>query len=443
MRDKMMVLGTVLLVAMTVGMGVARAGMVVEYMPGKECEIGADVRLRLTDLDREGQAPGVNDNNNATQFMRVDTRVWGTFEFGPDSSLYVRLANQFRVYGSREGDNNADAATYEFGDEIIVDNLYVDLHHVLGSDWSLRLGRQDFIMGSGMILLEGTPGDESRSIYMDGVLATWETEASALKLFAFYNDARDRAGAISDEERALRVGDTTIVGLDYTQRINDALSGELYAISSNIDEAIAQDANANPLDGQLRIGGIRLFGGSAPWDYSVEYARQFGQYDGNRDFDGSMLEARIGVAFPDAKLAPKVSLRYTSLSGDDAGSDGDYEGWCPALGGMYPTWREELTVYHFMNPMPAYWSDLDRISAQIALQLTEKVRLTTAYDVMNADEDDANGDDHYGDVVSAFLDVKVLDNLDVAVEYARHFAGDRYDNGQDGDWTRLQAIYRF
>ena len=106
-----------------------------------------------------------------------------------------------------------------------------------GSGWSLRAGRFDLLdekgkplFGNGMVLLDGTPRDGGRSLYFDGVLATYrpDNERDTFRLAALYGDSKEWLYAINDQDRSLRRGDTWIGGGSWVHSFCKEFNTELY-----------------------------------------------------------------------------------------------------------------------------------------------------------------------------------------------------------------------
>ncbi len=449
-KSRFLVLGAVLLLGLISRAGAT--GYVWEYVDGKECKFGADIRLRLTHIDRDVFNPENTTTGNPEQYIRVRERIWGCVDITEDTMFNFRIVNEWRDYSSRNGRNSQGARTYEFPDEFFFDNFFVDFKNMGGSHWSLRLGRQDFLIGNGMAILEGNPGDAGRSIYVDGAVAAYETERDNLKLFGFYNTWKDRFLMINDQERMLRPGNIGIFGLDWTHFFKPSVSTELYGFRTKVDDDGQTPRNNNSA---YNTFGFRVFGDPAvQFGYSLEAAKQMGEHSSSdADFTGTFLDGRIYLKpLPEHRFNPKVTIQYTMFSGDDKSSGDEYEGWYP-IHIQYPIWREEHTLWQFrddlaFNPgtgIPAYWSNLNRLHTDLKLQLHKKVTLTTAWDWLRADHGDngTGGGNNYGHLLSAFLDIKATDNLSIAFEAAGFFAGDYYNDGQDSEWLRFQAVYTF
>jgi len=347
-------------------------------------------------------------------------------------------------------------------DEVVLDQCYLNFASVLDSNWSLRLGRQDFMLGNGMVMLENSPADEARTVYFDGLAATYQTEVDTLKLFAFYSDYKDTSCFINDQNRALRWGDTLTVGFDETRQLKEDLGIEVYYLHIDVDD----DAPGRfpigintPVDSnaEMDVVGARIFGSPHDqMDYSLEYAQQFGTFDQNGqnagglpndsgDFSGRMVDARMNLRAADGTaLSPVLMLQYTYLSGDDmaaaGGTENEYEGW-RGIFSAYPIWREELLPLSILGA----WSNMNQYRTACEFTLAENVKLTGAWAVLVADagENGTGGGDNMGHLVTGFLDIGVQENLSVALEGSVFYPGNYYEDGQVCEWLRVGALYTF
>jgi hypothetical protein len=295
-----------------------------------------------------------------------------------------------------------------------------------------------------MVLLEGSPFDQGRTIYFDGAVATYQGEQDTLKLLALWTQQKDEFALINDQNRELSYGDTTILGPYWTHRFSPAVNTDLYCLWTDVEDEIDLD------DATGWIYGGRVFGAmSETVNYSLEATKLHGVggIGDPLDLTGYMVDARLGFKLAeDTELKPRLNLEFARFSGDDAGSAGEYEGWFPVYS-QYPIWREELLPI-MTN---AYWSNFDIYRAELALQLAENVRLSTSYARLQAlEEDTAAGttfgtgdDEHIGDLLSAFVDWQVNKSVVVKLESAFFFPGDYFADGTNSEWLRLETVFTF
>jgi hypothetical protein len=414
---------------------------------GIDATVGADMRLRLEGFERTVTDPDMvrTANGPAVDYLRVRTRLWLGVKVQDWMKVNARLVNRVQDYSSRPGDNGAGPATWEFPDETIFDQLNLQLLNVASSDWSLTLGRQDLPLGNGMVFLEGTPADQGRTIYFDGVSAVLKKANDTLKLFAFYNSARDRTLVINDQERALRRGDIFTAGAYWTHKFSTALNSDLYYIYADVlDNAATEEADD---DAEINTLGFRLFG--APHDqidYSFEYARQLGPSQVEElDMSNTMIDGRLTFKAPkDTMLSPSVLLQHTYFAGNDPTTVGENEGWDPIFA-AYPIFREELLP----TMLRGNWTNLHQSRIEGRVAFTKEWSAAVAYAYLMADHDDlacvAGGGTGgtFGQLVSAFVDYKPCKYVSFALEVAEFYPGNYWTDADNSTWGRFQTIFTF
>ena len=179
---------------------------------------GGDLRLRLEafdDIPIIADPPGVT-RNGENSYFRIRPRLWVSATWD-EITLYGRLANEFRHY--LEPDT---PSAWDWPDEIIVDQLYLDMPNLLDGKVSLRVGRQDMIYGAGRVILEGTPKDGSRTIFFDAV---------KISLALGPNDTVDVLGIYNRAEAGLEIGplDRDNTGFDRYSNDMTESGGGVYA----------------------------------------------------------------------------------------------------------------------------------------------------------------------------------------------------------------------
>ncbi|MEI7898891.1 MAG: alginate export family protein [bacterium] len=181
-------LGGVLLAAMVAGVFAQNVAEVVEKKTGLDFDGGADIRARYEFKDNWMDKGKTSVSPASEDYCRMRTRVWGKATYGEDLGAYLRLGNEFRGYR-----NSPDNDRNKFPDELFIDNLYFDFNNI-GDRVDLRVGRQDIKEGSGRLISDGTPGDGSRSVYFNAILAKVKMlEKSDVDLMATWNPYRDAA----------------------------------------------------------------------------------------------------------------------------------------------------------------------------------------------------------------------------------------------------------
>jgi hypothetical protein len=419
---------------------------------GIDATIGADMRIRLEGYERTVVDPEMclptSEFGPAYEYLRVRTRLWLGVKVQDWMKFNARLVNRSQYFSSRPGENNDGWRTWEFPDETIFDQLNLQLPNIADSDWSLTIGRQDLPLGNGMVFLEGTPYDQGRTIYFDGVSAVMKKANDTLKLFAFYNRYQDKTlPVINEQHRRLSRGDIFTAGAYWTHTFRKCLSTDLYYIFADVmDNAATGDLGDD--DAEMHTAGLRLFG--APHDqidYSLEFARELGPRQVEAfDLSNTLIDARLTLKAPkDTKLSPSLLLQYTFFSGDKPETEG-FEGWDPMFA-TYPIFREELLPIMFGG---RGFSNLHQGRLEGRVAISKTVSVATAYAYLRADQDDLSmsggrggSGSCFGQLVSAFVDYKPRPYLSFALEVAEFYPGSYFEDGDNSTWGRFQTTLTF
>ena len=329
---------------------------------------GADLRVRheLHDNVPQYNAHGAVSGNQS--YMRIRPRAWGEVK-NEDFRLYLRLTDEFREYFQPSESRNA-----QFPDEVIVDNLCLDLYNLFGDRVDLRIGRQDFLgpdgYGAGRVLLDGTPGDGSRTAFMDAIKATVKVdEKNTLDLLAIYNNPDNElswghtkgANGTSTKERALTYnvpGSTDMAeyggGLYFKSKEWQEFPFDLYYLFKRETKSRLSD---NDLPGRnTHTFGTRLMPKlSETLSAEFEGAAQAGEKDGGASTAGYMGYAGLTYKPAVETYKPFATLACYYLSGDSDHGTGDNDtSWNP----LWARWPQYSEMYPYSDKGVCYWSNL-------------------------------------------------------------------------------------
>lgn len=356
---------------------------------------GGDLRIRqemFDDIPIIADPPGVTrgGENNSIRFRSM---LWGKAENG-GVVLYGRLNNESRHWI----DDPSNSRGYEWPDELVIDNLYLRLTDILGDGTVLTVGRQDILLGSRRLVLEGTVKDGSRTIYMNGAsFGAKIDDLTRLDLFGVYNPAEDDL-AIGNEHRDLtghKKGfndmDEAGGGAFVTSRFTESLPFEVYYIFKHETcynwKPVATNPPVTVAAADYHTVGARLLPKlSATVSGELEVAGQFGE-EGDEDVEAMMAVAGLKWS-PEATYKPTLSANIVYLSGDDRAT-AKQEGFNP-LWGRYP-WISELYVYAWDAEKAGFWTNLiyPYVEATCAPAEGQKLRLSVG--PLMAAEDDGPG----------------------------------------------------
>ncbi len=364
---------------------------------------GAAFRLRqeiwdnVTDLDTSHRL------GTDRTFFRLRASVWAKADFSQNFGVYGRVTSEpkyfigpFKPFGPAD-DSHSDQ------DEVIFDNIYFDAKNLLGNHLDMRVGRQDFLgpnmYGEGFLLLDGTPGDGSRTFYFNAAKATVKFDQNNSVDLVYIDDPRtdtflpslhpDVQGTLYVDNKKLLTAslEQGFVVYGRTKPIQN-LTLEPYYIYK------IEDSFATTPELKLNTVGARVvYAMDGGWKFGGEYAYQFGEYDSGglwHDRRGNGGYVFVSRKYDNVSLKPEWDLRYIYLSGDKPG-DNKNDTWDP-LFSRNPYWNEIL-IYSLPNEtakeggaVPGYWTNLEMLRASVKLNFTQATNLALAYHYLWAPE---------------------------------------------------------
>jgi hypothetical protein len=327
--------------------------------------------------------PGTGQPNNDDNFLRLKTSIWDKFEVNKKYGAYVKLTNEARYFFDSSNTTSRPLGLNK--DEILFDNVYAYANGPAGLPVDITVGRQDLMYGDGFILMDGTPGDGSRTYYFNAAKTT------------------------------VRIGENHSVDLIYItdQPYENSLpmmfSSPKRNLSAYSEEAVVVYGKVKPFEGlglepyyawkaEYSSNPLRLNTIGMRYTYSVgsgwkgintrgEYAHQFGSYDNGmkREADGGYIYA--GQKYDTILFAPSWELSYMYLSGDKRNSPEKDGSWDP-LFSRYP-WISELyslSLAKESGGILAYWTNLQAARAALKFAVTSATTLDLSYTYMLANE---------------------------------------------------------
>jgi hypothetical protein len=326
----------VLAVALVAAHGEAGAAEAAAAPKGFTYDLGLSLGFTSIDIDNAHFGLGIGglqtqDPKAEYVFMEDVSRVEGyvapranaTWETGRFGTFLAGLRG---VGAATRGDGDPWFLTNNDPNAVLVDNCYGawksgDLIPALGKDGlEVSIGRQNFQLGDGMVLVDGNDeANRNGAIYWLDPALGWEM-AGVLRL---------KAAPVRLELFALNAnrdsGDDTILGgnLELANDKVGTLGTSYFALPSSDIEARDGMSVANV------HGRVFPFYRFVPFPM-LELA---GEWNLQKN-DDPKIDARAWYAEVIARLYmlpwyPALGYRYTSFSGDDAGTAGENEGWDP------------------------------------------------------------------------------------------------------------------
>lgn len=172
---------------------------------------GFDFRVRQVYFDNIIDMDEEKDDGN--RFFRFRPRIWAKFLPSENIEIYTRLTDEFREYYDPDVD-------FEIN-EVVIDNLYIQLKNLMDDHLTLKLGRQDIILGDGFIILDGSPFDGSRTIYHNALRAILKSGKWTVDSMGIFNRKEDETVFINSQDKQLCEWDETVGGANISYAYKD------------------------------------------------------------------------------------------------------------------------------------------------------------------------------------------------------------------------------
>ena len=398
------------------------------HNPAPWLELGGDFRFRaMYDDARKLDKKAVGHDRINTRYR---PRVQAKIKFSEDVDFNIRLMAEARYY---HRPSSMDEQLIDH--EAIFDRFNLTLRNVFDLPMTAVIGRQDITLGSGWLISDGAPLDGGRTAFFDAMRFTYnlkkydatadiiwiENHADSAKWLKPFND-RDIDLAEQDEQGAI---------LYLTQKTSKDGGRDLYLIYKRDSERIVSSKGDK---GEIYTIGTRLYGRlNERWQYSVEFAPQFGHKNG-KNLRAFGMNNQLIYNFNDEKKN-KIYLGYEYLSGNDD-KDKNFD----RLFGRVDTWSvlyqgciDSIDGRAYDN------SNLHRVYADWETNLTEKANLRFGYNLLFADENTSAGGTNglsksgnfRGQLLRSMLKYKVNKHITHFLEGEVFFPGDFYNNDRN------------
>ncbi len=441
---------------------VAAEAAALEEKAAADFDVGGDLRLRY---DFTNNLPDEKHGEKGhTDYARIRTRLWGKMTV-QRLELFLRLANEFRYYNSRESDKGKQ----RFPDVTYVDNLYLKYSDLFGM-LDVKVGRQDMAFGNKRIISDGTGGDGSRSTYFDAIRLTFKFDKKrTLDAFAIYqaaddwlptlghtHDAKSKRTKGYDYETSGYDQNEYGLGLYYQDRSNANLGWDAYYVFK-VEEAnhsydygsFLGSANIDDDTFNTHTFGVRLL---PKFTDTLSGEAELALQLGDDSHTAAMAYGGLTYAPKDLPLKPKFTAAVQYMSGDKDGWTGD-NAW-------HPVFNRETGVGEAIAPMFPKYAYNNFLYPHIKVDLTpaehHKLTLQTGPMFAPTSERDGQGGDYgnfrgyyaqakYTFAFGKLLDANWMKGLACAVQLEYLSKGNYFDSGDDGDalFGRMELTYKF
>ena len=362
--------------------------------------LSADLRLR------EIFAPNLLLDKEDRHWQRYRARVGATATPVKDIDFNFRMVYEPQHYCQPGRDlqvRNQYFMDEWVENEAIIDTMNVTLNKPCGLPVRAVIGRQDIILGNGWLVLDGTPLDDSRTIFFDAVRLTWDLAACNTTIDTIYiNQHADSDRWIEpfcdkDFHNIEQDEQGVIIYITNKSLAKTELNG--YFIYKH-DEA---DLGTRP--GDIGAGSmapwqagadsdIYTFGARAVHDLTAninlmgEIAGQFGNKNG-QDLCAMGANTLATYKFNDPKKH-EVHIGYEFLSGDNSSTDGRTEQFDP-LWGRWARFSELLAYTVALENRPGEATNMHRLNVGMSCAPCEKITLGADYNLLFANHNSYGG----------------------------------------------------
>lgn len=373
------------------------------HNPMEGVTMGFDLRLRevyarnIFGMNDQFGDPAGNYNNY--HWQRYRSR-WSTkWALDEDIDINTRLTWEFWGHCAPDASFNPffSNKSYDF-DEAIFDHMNIQFRNAFDLPLTLTVGRQDIILGTGWLVLDGTPADGSRTIFFDAIRGTYElAEDSKLDLIYIqqYDDESKwlkpfNHGAVDDRRHLTQKQDEQALIVYWSNKLDDVHSNELYYMYKDDDPS--DWSNNAGVDAETHTVGTRFFGNlDENWSYTAEIAAQWGDYE-SVDQEGLGTNNKLTYSFNDDKKS-KVFVMYEYLSGDDPSTAGTNEKF-NTMWGDWPQYDRGGDAQAYMWTFEGALGEvanLHRVGVGHQFTPVQNWTLLSQYNLMWADENTFGG----------------------------------------------------
>ncbi len=384
--------------------------------PNEFVEWGWDFRLR------NERFPDALDRNPYTrdpirEWYRLRSRVFADFKLADDLKLKTRIVNETRLIESPDhyvSSNPYDE--YDHTDEFLFDNFYLEYKSDCSVPIIWRIGRQDMAalpgtsgpngtgFGNGLMIMDGTPNDGSRSFFFDAARATIDLEQwipdSSLDLVYVNNQsyAHDHFPDIARNNNVRIDYWDSEAFIAYFKNASWVPGNQIdaYYFYKSEDQVLREDWEKSTRGGSNEnILGLRYTG--KLWEgakYELEGAMQWGNKEGH-ELRAFACQEAIEQSYADCLYKPKARLFHIMLSGDDPDTD-TVESW-EQFYGRWPSWGETIGYMGGPEDGVYYFTNMHIVGCQLDMVPRENWVLTGVMQGIFADENTYAGKQGFSD----------------------------------------------
>jgi len=406
--------------------------------PSHSIQFGFDQRVRNENWNNILDYGDRTDDER--EQIRYRTRVWVKAPLSDNIDVFVGLNQETNQWLNPSRANHFD--------EVILENAYVDFKKLLVNGLSLRVGRQNLNRGEGFVMIEGTPGDGSRSIYFNAADLAYSWKKSKVELIGILNPRRDRMlPRINDQQKALQNTDDSALGIYYTDNNHKKVGYEAYYFyKKETNDCLAPTNPQFQPDRHIHTAGARAVRRlPRGWSLTGEFAGQWGA-----QHPAVAIRGWGGYGYAKKQFTgswkPYVLGGWWGFSGDDPATKDRVEGWDP-LFSRWPKYSELYIYSQVRENGVGYWTNTGMWQGETGFSPHKRLAARLTYYHMNAFHAFPRTPSIFGtgtgrgENVQARLDFTPNQHWSSHVLYETQVPGDFYSARSRGYFLRFEISY--
>ncbi|NVZ70395.1 hypothetical protein [Pseudomonas costantinii] len=371
---------------------------------------------------------------------------WQEFYVKPGIKLDYALTPDFSVLAgasvvgaSTFGDGDAGGFTRSSDGKVASEEMFVG---VRAGEWKLTAGRQNYMVGTGFIVMDGNLDQFKdgaywlgpRTAFRDSAILAWDHGALKSQAFTLRTD---------DD-----LGDFRMTGVNFDYDLDGQATLGAMAFRVN---ALGPRGSTLPRrrDG-MQVYNLRALNAKVPGVAALtlngEYAVERGSGEGV-DYAANAWYAQADYAFGNVPLTPIVGYRYASFSGDDNLTDNRQKAWDPLSKGFvdWGTWLVGDVVGNYL----LFNSNENVQQFSLKTHLSETLTLGTIHYQFWLDEKNYMGapvsDRRFADESVVFLDWTPTPSFYTSLSYnwVKPMAAAKQVFGDDRNFSALELYFTY
>lgn len=358
------------------------------------------------------------------------------YTLNPDVSL---VGGASVVAATTLGDGDAGGFTRSSDGRVAREELFAGVR--IG-EWKLTAGRQNYMVGTGFIVMDGNLDQFKdgaywlgpRTAFTDSAILAWDHGALKSQAFSLRTD---------DD-----LGDFRMTGVNLDYNLDDQVTLGAMALKVN---ALGPRGSTLPRrrDG-MQVYNLRALNAKVPGvaalTLNAEYAVERGSGEGV-DYAANAWYAQADYAFANVPLTPIFGYRYASFSGDDNLGDNQQKAWDPLSKGFidWGTWLVGDVVGNYL----LFNSNENVQQFSLKTHLSETLTLGAIHYQFWLDEKNYMGaavnDRRFADESVVFLDWTPTPSFYTSLSYnwVKPLAAAKQVFGNDRNFSALELYFTY